>query len=62
MLILAAQCGNVDEVNALIAVHKADVNYRSLSTGQTALMHTRNPKVADLLLRNGAGMVEFHIL
>ena len=55
MLILAAQCGNADEVNSLISVHQVDVNYRSLSTGQTALMHARNPKVADLLLRNGAG-------
>ena len=55
MLILAAQCGNADEVNSLISVHQVDVNYRSLSTGQTALMHARNAKVADMLLRNGAG-------
>ena len=58
MLILAAQCGNADEVNSLISVHQVDVNYRSLSTGQTALMHARNAKVADMLLRNGAGKLK----
>lgn len=48
------QCGNYEELKILLGVRTVDCNYRSLSTGQTALMHCKSARIAQLLLQNGA--------
>jgi hypothetical protein len=53
------QCGNYEELKILLGVRTVDCNYRSLSTGQTALMHCKSARIAQLLLQNGAGKLFF---
>jgi len=55
LLLKKVQCGNYEELKILLSVRSVDVNYRSLTTGQTALMHCKNSQIAELLLQHGAG-------
>ena len=55
LLLKTVQCGNYEELRILLSVPSVDVNYRSLSTGQTALMHCTSSRIAELLLQHGAG-------
>lgn len=54
LLLKTVQCGNYEELKILLSVRSVDVNYRSLTTGQTALMHCSSAKIAELLLLHGA--------
>ena len=56
LLLKTVQCGNYEELKILLSVRSVDVNYRSLTTGQTALMHCSSAKIAELLLLHGAGV------
>lgn len=44
-----------DQVYYLIKVRMSDVNFRSLPTGQTPIMFVTNPRIAEILLKEGAG-------
>lgn len=44
-----------DQVYYLIKVRMSDVNFRSLPTGQTPIMFVTSPRIAEILLKEGAG-------
>ena len=54
-LIAACAHNMEDQVYYLIKVRMSDVNFRSLPTGQTPIMFCSNPRIAEILLKEGAG-------
>jgi len=53
-LIAACAHNMEDQVYYLIKVRMSDVNFRSLPTGQTPIMFATNPRIAEILLKEGA--------